>query len=408
MLGGYRQRVGVVLTGRGDATRRHIRTTHVQSLVLLPGDIMPAHKSQHYVPQFLLRHFAPDESRRRLNLLRINERLCTFGASLRSQCAENYFYMVGPAFEIATKRGIEDPASTVITAMLREKVVPPPDTEAINDFHRFVVFQWARTPAAVDAVTRELAGYAKAVLRTHPSMRAQDLRMLDAMTIIPPDPLGESLRRAGLAKPLLADLRLKIVVNDSDIEFVMSDAPAVLHNTWSPALGFGSHGIMLVMPLDPRTLSILYDSDVYAVGDDNGDIATTSSAEDIDGLNALQVASARACLYFKNRAMAERLLDMPIDRLRSRSPGGEISGWQESERNFVAVTHQPLSIRLPRGIIQVRGDAEFVPRQARLQPRPEAEVVLELLKAQMRQEEEAKARANERGDRRRRGKSQRR
>jgi hypothetical protein len=53
---------------------------------------MPANKRQHFVPQFYLRNFSSDASRKTIHIFNISREISIFGANLRSQCYKDYFY----------------------------------------------------------------------------------------------------------------------------------------------------------------------------------------------------------------------------------------------------------------------------------------------------------------------------
>ena len=53
---------------------------------------MAVQKKQHYVPKLLLRHFAVDEGKKRVNAFNVNTKFYKSDISLKGQCQENYFY----------------------------------------------------------------------------------------------------------------------------------------------------------------------------------------------------------------------------------------------------------------------------------------------------------------------------
>jgi Protein of unknown function (DUF4238) len=91
--------------------------------------------------------------------------------------------------------------------------------------------------------------------------------------VMPPptldDIMSTSMKACAEAQPLLTDLRVRIVENRTDIDFVTSDDPAIATNKWMSqkmnAEGFGvmSSGYILIMPLTPRLAVLSYDNRVY-------------------------------------------------------------------------------------------------------------------------------------------------
>jgi hypothetical protein len=62
---------------------------------------MPANKSHHFVPQFLLRQFATEPEGKHLCLFRVKERKHVKQASIRHQCARDDYYGKDPEMEKA-------------------------------------------------------------------------------------------------------------------------------------------------------------------------------------------------------------------------------------------------------------------------------------------------------------------
>lgn len=110
-----------------------------------------------------------------------------------------------------------------------------------------------------------------------------------------------------IVKEILADiddLCLKIVNNETDVDFFTSDVPVVIINPIGVnSAGLGSVGEILFFPLSPRKMVILYDKKTY--GELNNSI---SEIDDIDAFNKYQYISADERLLAKRMEAVNRLL----------------------------------------------------------------------------------------------------
>lgn len=102
------------------------------------------------------------------------------------------------------------------------------------------------------------------------------------------------------------DLRAVLVVNQSRVDFVTSDDPAISINRYYAqrlrplAFGYGSTGQMLFMPLTPRLLFVAFDPNCYCTLDRCGNLISVKRDVEVDALNELQFLHARSSIYFRD------------------------------------------------------------------------------------------------------------
>jgi hypothetical protein len=108
-------------------------------------------KTQHYVPQLLLRRFVVRDGRRQGHIWRLDKTTGTARAAVpRHEAAKNRYYDLpedvvgdfGQPEELI--RQIESAASIAIRKLEREQ---PPSDEEMGMLAYFAALQWARTPA---------------------------------------------------------------------------------------------------------------------------------------------------------------------------------------------------------------------------------------------------------------------
>jgi hypothetical protein len=117
----------------------------------------------------------------------------------------------------------------------------------------------------------------------------------------------EAMRTFADIMAIVDDLKICVVCNRTGVPFVTSDDPAILTNRWhqqnrrTQHLSFGlkSAGVLLLMPLSPELHCILYDGDVYTIGQARGWI-DLEDPSDAAALNEHQALNCLANLYFRD------------------------------------------------------------------------------------------------------------
>ena len=104
--------------------------------------------------------------------------------------------------------------------------------------------------------------------------------------------------------PLLLDLGYKLLVNKTGVEFITSDNPVVMYNQLlsfrkiGSNTGMTSKGLLILFPVAPDKLIVLYDEDVYRVGGEGESVVHVTNEKDVYNLNALQACSCYENVYF--------------------------------------------------------------------------------------------------------------
>ncbi|MFK8000652.1 MAG: DUF4238 domain-containing protein [Polyangiales bacterium] len=323
---------------------------------------MPPRKNHHYVPQFLLRYFATDEKQRTIRLYLVKAGKVVENASIRHQCSVDYFY--GTGGELEKKFGELKGAASKVVAALTTGEVPEPLTEEYALFLVFVCFQKNRTLRAAKAVATQYEAFSRVVVRAADDIvRESDHPIIPLDAPAPVDAIGLSLDIAGELAFAVQDLRLKVLVNETEEEFVTSDAPVVFHNQWSGKTGATSQGLQIFFPVSPVHMAIFYDPDIYQVGWDNGDSAAVKTVEEVRSLNFLQLGNADHAVYFRDSTSAKfltpRTKEPPAPELRRyRGPrgSGQLVGMSAPAS---------LDVTLVAGTIRLRTSAMLVPRKER-------------------------------------------
>ncbi len=272
--------------------------------------------NQHWVPQYYFRLFSGDTSHIQL-LLKPHDRI-VLNAPIRGQCARRKFY--GPAAFEAALATIESSDAAAIRRAIAHAW--DPSVLVHDEDHgilcRACAFQRARTSLEANkeaALFNSFTLYAfRHHLATAPGIehRQEMLTAIDAGQCkvnhahqqVVAQAIGQALRNA----PLLQDLGVRVLRNQTDYPFLFGDAPVVFVNPHlrrirsRGVLGLASPGLIVVWPLDSRTMLLLLDEGAYegyAVEANTVDLINRS---DVSQLNALQFHHSEDIVYFGSPA----------------------------------------------------------------------------------------------------------
>lgn len=98
-------------------------------------------------------------------------------------------------------------------------------------------------------------------------------------------------------------LKMHLFRTDGSREFVTSDEPLVLHNSYCEGIdhrgvcGWQSVGLQIILPLSPDMTLMLYDATTYRVGR-RGEDSTGIRSADVRQFNVLQLLNCHSAVYF--------------------------------------------------------------------------------------------------------------
>ena len=259
---------------------------------------MSAYRKHHYVPRFYLRNFSVARGRS-IHLFNIPSGRNVLNSSLRNQCYSSRFYGDDPSIEHALA-GIEGAAATVFRDILTTKRLPTPGSIDHYTLMAFTMIQRHRTQTAAattDVMTDKIL---KAVYRKDHRIKDLDLEELrigfENSVLLP-------LRVSARTVPVTLDLRLHLLVNDTETQFITSDNPVVLYNTHCQKItirsctGWGCAGLEVFLPLSPEVCLYAYDVTVYRIANRCRRV-TRVSPRDVLMLNRLQWLNAMGNVYY--------------------------------------------------------------------------------------------------------------
>ncbi|MDN5503230.1 MAG: DUF4238 domain-containing protein [Comamonas sp.] len=274
-------------------------------------------KNQHYVPQRYFRMFSSDGSS--IRTLRISDGKIIPTASIKGQSSKSWFY--GDADIEKKLSQVESLAGNSLHEVANCSSVSELSIETMTYFRIWLALQRTRTAASratcAESDTSMIRLMAEVGINRNEELSEEERKnLISALPQLHAKDDVLQLQRMMIAtrhSGYLSDLELLIVRNKSNKPFVFSDAPCVYYNLLQHhvhergVLGMQSLGLMIIFPLNEKTLAILYDGLSYKVRKPASGIRSINTASDVNSLNTLQLHSASNCIYYSNSADDEYL-----------------------------------------------------------------------------------------------------
>lgn len=191
-------------------------------------------KNQHYVPQFCLRKFASD-SNKLINLYNLDSKKIIRNANIKHQACKDYFYGQDISIENALSH-FEETTSKIFNKILQENKLPPKTTEDYSRLLIFISVQYNRTKFARDNMIN--------INDKTISILGKDFERIS--TLSKENWIHEKLPIAIICIIYLLDLKMKLILNKTEDEFIYSDNPVVLYNQFLEMKGRAEIGINLL------------------------------------------------------------------------------------------------------------------------------------------------------------------
>lgn len=287
---------------------------------------MAQNKNHHFVPRCHFKPFSLNGEGLCVNAYHAPSGKLIKNASISGQCSKNYFYGEDNKLEIALQ-GMEGIYASAIRNV-QGRDGSPADDELFG-FLRFSLLQYLRTEQAVRKV-REMQKQLLDTVFAGEDAQAHKPPVLSQREIL-------HIVMSILAKEsdVVDDLKSVIVRNQSDIEFVTSDDPAIHTNRYyiqrlaGTNFGLSNAGAIMMLPLSPKLLFLAYDGGSYTIPDKAGGVVSLSKRTEIRSLNRFQFLNCGSCLFFSNPNMGDE-----VEEQFKENQGSRIEAWATVEELF--------------------------------------------------------------------------
>ncbi|MEI3649877.1 MAG: DUF4238 domain-containing protein [Dolichospermum lemmermannii FEM_B0920] len=270
----------------------------------------PEKKNQHFVPRFYLKKFSLESQRERISIYNISSNKLIKSAKLYDQASKNYFYGSDLKIENALEN-LETKSAKIINYIIDTQALPQADSEDHQMLLMFIVSLLGRTVYAAEKIEEMVEKYKETILSIDRNALSETEQNLD-LTLT--DAVQKSLSMAVSAFPLVRDLDWKLIINETEQPFITSDNPVVLYNQffelrkkYGSNVGLACKGLQIFLTLSPKFTLVLFDKDVYRVGNKNKSCINVNLISDIKALNLLQCVNANKNIYF-NEYLSEKQL----------------------------------------------------------------------------------------------------
>lgn len=323
---------------------------------------MPNNKKHHYVPRFYLKRFSADG--KSIHLYNLKSGRTVHHANLSNQCYRDYFYGRDQKVEHALGES-EGMAADLFRAVDEVGVLPPNGTHGFFLFVIYLAMQSARTTHSAEVVNEMSNAFMQHMLGPEAEARGWDL---SKVKIGIKDPAVFALQAALEGYPLLLDLECKLLLSAGGQQFVTSDNPIVMYNqffffrTFVSNTGMPSKGLQIFFPLGPGKVAFLYDADVYRVGNRKQSVIEIRDPRDLHEINALQMCSASANVYFSDKdANLDALYAKAKPFLRQRKSNFRVFPGEttpEGRSEYLATSQEDVRTNLSLSFVRVRKSAK--------------------------------------------------
>lgn len=264
---------------------------------------LSSNKKHHFVPKFYLKSFS--DNGKNICIFNIPSEKIILDGKLKTQCYKNHFYGKEDSVEKSIGE-IEGIVATLFKVIVRDSFIPKHLSRGHMYIVQYVVLQNLRTKYSSTQTNDFIDKSAKHLLKHKAIELGVDINNYKFGY---ENPVLAALKGFADAAVLTLDLKCKLLINKSNIDFITSDHPVVLYNQLLEYrkkvsnAAFGSKGLQIFLPIDSKHLLMLYDHKIYGVGNNKDNVVLIPHLSDIVSLNGLQIANAESHVYWKSSLM---------------------------------------------------------------------------------------------------------
>jgi len=262
--------------------------------------------NQHYVPQFYLRNFSEDKIN--INIFNLDRQKEICGA-ISTQCCKSHFYDDNEMVEKSFSK-LEDKIAPILSKIIHDRCFLI-NNEEYGILLAFILWQSERTKKAGDDMI-DLANIFFDNLKTD-LIKTEEAKkqgitpeMVNSVEISRKYPSLVTSYYALSSAHLIFDLKIVLLINESNIEFITSDSPSIKFNSFFNGktilhqIGYKNKGLQIFFPIAPNLMILLYDHNYYEINCKEDRTIRLQKNKDIRRLNGLQVLFGLNNLYFNN------------------------------------------------------------------------------------------------------------
>lgn len=283
-------------------------------------------KIQHFVPQFFQRFFSFENNGKTIGVFNVETEMFKASVPIRTQSYKDYFYGKSGTLETWLSE-LENKSAPIFRAMWEKELLPDYKSIEHSEMIHFVLILDLRNPLRFNL----LENFETLMANTKSSIREGNI----STDLIPrfkhlQTETGKlsSLTSANMLVPELLDLKFKLIRNNTGKPFIISDNPLIIYNQflekrkWNfmSQREYGLIGLQMLLPVNDCYLLMIYDSDIYKVGNKKGKVIEIDDEKCIDQLNILQILNSSSIIKFNHRASEHYIKTLYAKSKRFKKP----------------------------------------------------------------------------------------
>lgn len=258
-------------------------------------------KNQHFVPQFYLRKFSEYPDKKEINLYNLKNEQFYRTVPIKNQACKSFFYDTDNSIEMGLGN-IEVFASSVFSKIENNNCCISDNDKGI--IFLFIVSEYIRTKKFIDDTSSTIDVLSR--LMSDEKISSQFYNSQNDHSCLQRISTAASI---SMLKPILnsiSDLNMCISINKTTREFITSDNPVILCNSFLENKIEYSHstrviaasGLSMVFPVSTNVLICLYDCNVYEL---KRNAQFLTDRNHIDLINKLQIANSDKNIFYKSK-----------------------------------------------------------------------------------------------------------
>ena len=279
---------------------------------------MSSNKNHHFVPRVHFKPFSFGREGKAINLVNIERGLAIQNASVSGQCSKSFFYGEDAKIEKMLSY-FEGRYGQIVRALEVHDHLSDDDNVALR---MFTLIQFMRTEAVGKLAVDSISGGLDRMFVGERSEQRPSPIPSRAVTMM-------ALSIALKERRCIDDLKMCIFANDTRIDLITSDNPAIAMNRWSwqkqrhHRFGLASSGLIVSLPLSPRMSLCYFDRGTYSCPGNSPVYRTLANHRDVRVLNELQILNAEKNVYFADWRSRETLLTQ-VNAVKERRPAERV------------------------------------------------------------------------------------
>lgn len=286
--------------------------------------------NQHYVPKFYLRHFSYLDNQNQIGVFNTKSSFFIKDGKLKKQASKKYFYGKDGILE-EFYQSLENIMAPLMVELTNEKLPRQFSTEQSDLLHLIFTME-SRNPMRLNLLKQTLMDQKKRVDEIddtfYDTEKENFLKKFIENENLHKIVIGTLKKRVMLSM----DLRFKLLKNTTQNPFITSDFPVVKYNQFMEAQnwfdginynGSGWLGQQIFFPLNEKYLLMIFDSDIYKVGNKKDNVAEIFDEKSIDSLNILQFLNCTNNVFF-NHSASEHYIRSLFEKSKKFKKGNQI------------------------------------------------------------------------------------